>query len=138
RRDSVAGLRLLGAVLVIAALSLVAACGGSSAGGPKGSKTAYKVGIVQFAGSDPYASSIMRGIQQYAEGQGWDANLVDSGGDVSKALTAMTNLVQQKVDVIVTATYPPAQLQGGIAQAKAAGIPVVSVIGAGNVPGLAA
>jgi len=40
--------------------------------------------------------------------------------------------------VIVTATYPPAQLQGAIAQAKAAQIPVVSVIGSGDIPGLVA
>jgi ABC-type sugar transport system substrate-binding protein len=129
-------------VVVLAVLSLVAAaCGGSAKGGSSAAKSSgkgYNIGIVQFASSDPYSSAILRGIQTYSEGQGWHAAVVDSAGDVSKALTAMTNLVQQKVDVIVTATYPPQALQGGIAQARAAGIPVVSVIGAGDIPGLVA
>jgi ribose transport system substrate-binding protein len=142
REREAVGLRRLVIALAVVALGMLAACGGNSAdssnSSANGNDGAYKVGIVQFASSDPYSSSILRGVQTYAKGQGWDASIVDSGGDVSKALTVITNLIQQQVDLIVTATYPPQQLQGGIAQAKAAGIPVVSIIGSGSIPGLVA
>ena len=130
---------LSGAVM---ALALTACSGGTgtsaSTSGAATTAKDYNVGIVQFAGSDPYSSAILGGISAYAKDQGWQSTVIDSGGDVSKALTAMQNLVQQKVDAIVTATYPPKALQGAIAQAKAAGIPVISVIGTGSLPGLVA
>jgi ribose transport system substrate-binding protein len=128
-------LRALTAQLV-AALTLLLAVSSIAEAGAKGDP--YTIGIVQFAASDVYSSNILNAIVSNAESNGGSASMVDSGGDVSKAITIMSNFVQQKVDIIITATYQPEQLQGGIAQAHAAGIPVVSVIGAGNLPGLVA
>lgn len=87
------------------------------------------VGLVEFSGADVSSEEIMNGFEAYAHKQGWAIDRVDSQGSPNNAISTIENLVTKKVDLIVTTVYAPKQLAGGILQAKAAGIPVMSLDG---------
>jgi len=53
--------------------------------------------------------------------------VIDAQGAPDKAIAAIQNLVQKKVNVIVTTVFPANSLAAGGLAAKAAGIPIASV-----------
>jgi ribose transport system substrate-binding protein len=127
-------LRAGATALAVASLLAVTACGddenestGSAAANSGGER--LSIGIVPFAGADPTSNNIVLGVQDAAEERGWETSVIDAQGAPDKAVGAMQNLVQKNVDVIVTTVFPPDSLAGGVAVAKAAGIPVVSAGG---------
>ncbi|HEU0101956.1 MAG TPA: sugar ABC transporter substrate-binding protein [Mycobacteriales bacterium] len=113
-------------------MSTLAACGSSDDGGSgttaEGSGK-VSVGIVGFASADQTSQLAITGYRKVADQKGWEVTYVDPGGSADKAVAAMQNLVQKKVDIIVTAVFPASSLAGGAVAAKAAGIPVVSLSG---------
>lgn len=127
--------------LAVLAMSVAAACSssggtattGSAAtnGGSASTSAAAKVsiGIVGFASADQTSQLAITGYRKVAKAKGWDVTYVDPAGSADKAVAAMQNLVQKKVNIIVTAVFPAASLAGGAAAAKAAGIPVISLSG---------
>jgi len=123
-------------LLAVAVVSALAACGSSSSSGTSGSSgTAVasgkkvSVGIVGFASADQTSQLAITGYRKIADQKGWQVTYVDPGGSADKAVAAMQNLVQKKVNIIVTAVFPASSLAGGAVAAKAAGIPVISLSG---------
>jgi ribose transport system substrate-binding protein len=133
---------------LLCAAPVLAACGSSSStsstsAGSGATSTAataaagkkLSVGLVLFSGADVSSTELINGFATYAKQQGWKADTVDSQGSPADAISTIENLVTKKVDLIVTTVYAPKQLAGGILQAKAAGIPVMSLDG-GAGPGI--
>jgi len=107
-------------------LATTAACGGGESSDSGSSDDALTIGFVDNNYSQLFSQQQRPAIQKALEGRGWTVTFVDSGGSPAKAVAAMQNFVQKKVDVIVTQTYASDQLAAGLAAAEAAGIPVVS------------
>jgi ABC-type sugar transport system substrate-binding protein len=135
-------LRKFGAAVVAAGCLLVAAgCGGDSndsaatASGSGGSGSSgssgkkYNVGIVAFAAADQTSSQAIAGYKARAAELGYKVTVVDPQGSVDKAVGAMQDLVQKRVDLMMVTVFPSTALTAGLRAAKAAGIPVVSLSG---------
>ena len=131
--------------LSIAAALVATGCGGSSgkasnasgavAGASSSAATSgaagkkYTIGLVPFSSADPTSNQAIVGVEDVAKKNGWDTSLIDAQGAPEKAISAINNLIQKKVDLIVTTVFPADSLAGGVLAAKAAGIPVASLGG---------
>ena len=125
--------------LVVAATAFVviaAGCGSSSNNNSNGSATGssskskkYTIGIVAFAGADPTSSLAIDGVKNVAKQKGWSVSYIDPNGEADKAVAAMQDLVQKKVDLMMVTVFPAKALAAGAIAAKAAGIPIVSLSG---------
>ncbi len=129
-------LRKFGAAVVAAGCLLVAVgCGSDSddsasatpSGG--GSGKSYNVGIVAFAAADQTSSQAIAGYKARASQLGYEVTVVDPQGSTDKAVGAMQDLVQKRVDLMLVTVFPSTSLTAGLRAAKAAGIPVVSLSG---------
>ena len=67
------------------------------------------------------------GVTQAGKQLGWNVKTIDGKGDPGAWNGAFRTAITAKADGIVIAAVPPALVGDGLAQAKAAGIPVVSV-----------
>ena len=132
-------LRKLGAAVLAVGCLLAAGCGSDSndagdsataAGTSSGSSgKKYDVGIVAFAAADQTSSQAIAGYKAEAAKLGYDVTVVDPQGSVDKAVGAMQDLVQKRVDMMMVTVFPSTALTAGLRAAKAAGIPVVSLSG---------
>jgi ribose transport system substrate-binding protein len=84
---------------------------------------ASKVAIVTPYMAQPGTQFYVEAFQDYAKGQDWDVNVIDTAGDVAAVISRMEDLVIQGVDAIVI-NVDPAQVTAGLQTAKDAGIPV--------------
>jgi ribose transport system substrate-binding protein len=124
-------------LVAVMAMALTAACGSSDGSTTASGDQKYSIGIVKFASSDQTSEEAIAAFQTYAKSQGWETTVVDPQGAVDKAIGAMQDFVQKKVDLIVTAVFDSSTLTAGAQTAKAAGIPVVSISG-GTADGITA
>jgi ABC-type sugar transport system substrate-binding protein len=125
------------AMLAVGCLS-AAGCGGSSdnsrssataAGHSGGAGKKYNIGIVAFAGAEQTSSQAIAGYKAEATKLGYKVTVVDPQGSVDKAVGAMQDLVQKRVDLMMVTVVPSTSLTAGLRAAKAANIPVVSLSG---------
>jgi ribose transport system substrate-binding protein len=58
--------------------------------------------------------------------RGWEVNVVDTAGDIPAVIARIEDALTQQVDAIVI-NVDPAQVEAGLAQAEAAGIPVIGM-----------
>jgi ABC-type sugar transport system substrate-binding protein len=122
--------------IVVAGLTLLAsAC--SSDDGSTGGKDSLLVGIVQLQASSQFSSIQTPALEAAFKKRGWETAVVDPNGDAAAANTAMLNLIQRKVDVIVVQTFAASALVAGMAAAAKAGVPVFSTGGGPADPGMA-
>jgi ribose transport system substrate-binding protein len=125
------------AVLAVGCLLAATGCGSDSddsasatpASGSGDSGKKYDVGIVAFAAADQTSSQAIAGYKAEAAKLGYDVTVVDPQGSVDKAVGAMQDLVQKRVDLLMVTVFPSTALTAGLRAAKAAGIPVVSLSG---------
>jgi ribose transport system substrate-binding protein len=131
-------LRKFGAAVLAVGCLLAAGCGSSSddndsaataAGGAADSGKKYNVGIVAFAAADQTSSQAIAGYKAEAAKLGYEVTVVDPQGSVDKAVGAMQDLVQKRVDLMMVTVFPSTSLTAGLRAAKAADIPVVSLSG---------
>lgn len=122
--------RLAVAAVAVACL-FVGACGSSSPG------TAAKktVGVVVLASTATFDLTVAKGIKAQAQAAGWNYRELDSAGSIASANTNIEDLVTAKVNAIIVITAASTSLTAGLAQAQAAGIPVISQDG-GLAPGV--
>jgi ribose transport system substrate-binding protein len=115
------------------AAALVGGCGSdesdgdASAGGGGGGKD-YKVGILYSALATPYFISMRDGATKAAE-QAGDIKLtqLQADNDTAKQLDQISQLVSQQMDVIVINPVDAATTAGGVREALAANIPVLTL-----------
>lgn len=93
------------------------------------------LGIVSIASGIDLNDNATQGAVDAAEAAGWTVEVVDAGGDPSKANAAITNFVNKGATAIFTHVFPAAALGSGLAAAEAAGVPVASW-GGGAGPGV--
>lgn len=118
----------LGATLAVT-LVTAAACGGSSGSGDDGGDDAYSVGIVRFAPSEVTTEAVIKSYGDLAKEKGWTVTTANPDASVDKAISAMQDFVQKKVDLIVVSVFDSKSLTAGLKSAEAAGIPVASIAG---------
>jgi ribose transport system substrate-binding protein len=131
-------LRKFGAAVLAVGCLVAAGCGSSSdddsskataSGGSSSSGKKYNVGIVAFAAADQTSSQAIAGYKAEAAKLGYKVTVVDPQGSVDKAVGAMQDLVQKRVDLMMVTVFPSTSLTAGLRAAKAANIPVVSLSG---------
>lgn len=124
------------AALLVAAVCLpLTGCSSASSSGSSGSASAgaggksYKIGIVEFSAADQTSQQAIAGYTTAAKKNGWSVTTIDPGGSTDKAIGAIQDMVQKKVDLIVVTVFPSTSLTAGLIAAKAANIPVISLSG---------
>lgn len=120
------------AALLVATVCLpVAGCSAAkdSGGAGSSSSSSYKIGIVEFSAADQTSQQAIAGYQAAAKKNGWAVTTIDPGGSTDKAVGAIQDMVQKKVDLIVVTVFPSTSLTAGLIAAKAANIPVISLSG---------
>lgn len=96
---------------------------------------AQRVTVITPYLAQPGTQFYLDGFQAEAEAQGWEINVVDTAGDIPAVISRLEDAATQQVDAIVI-NVDPAQVEAGLAQAQAAGIPVIGM-DAGSSPLLA-
>lgn len=76
--------------------------------------------------AQPGTQFYLDGFQAEAEARGWEVNVVDTAGDVAAVVSRLEDAATQGVDAVVI-NVDPAQVEAGLLQVQAAGIPVVGM-----------
>ncbi|WP_306261270.1 substrate-binding domain-containing protein [Pararhizobium sp. IMCC21322] len=87
---------------------------------------AQNVTVVTPYLAQPGTQMFVEGFKAEADGMGWNANIVDTAGDVAAVISRIEDAVTQKVDAIVI-NVDPEQIAAGLEVAKEAGIPVIGM-----------
>jgi ribose transport system substrate-binding protein len=113
-------------------LLMMAACnnGGSSSAGTtesnsKGKK--IKIGLTVGTLSNPFFVSMSNGAKEAAKKLGGDAIVVSADYDLAKQTAQIEDFITKKVDMILLNAVDSKGIAAAVAQAKAAGIPVIAV-----------
>ncbi|SEG74555.1 ribose transport system substrate-binding protein [Thermomonospora echinospora] len=114
------------------AVTVVSACSVST--GPAGSSSADKpagdqvvIGFSQVTQQSPFYVQLKNGAQQAADKAGAKLLFADANGDVTKQNNDIQDLITRGVDVLLINPVDPKGVAAGIAAAKAADIPVITV-----------
>jgi ABC-type sugar transport system substrate-binding protein len=113
------------------ALALTSACGSSdsSGGGSDKGDDQFSVGIVRFAPSEVTTEAVIKDYTKLAEAAGWKVSTANPDAAVDKAIGAMQDFVQKKVDLIIVGAFASKSLTSGLRAAQEAGIPVATIAG---------
>lgn len=116
-------------LVIVAVISLLISACSDSGKKSSSSGTSYKVGIVAFSSGEPTSQKAIAAYTKAAKAKGWDVTTVDPDGSTDKAVAAMQDLVQKKVDLLLVTVFDSTSLTAGLIAAKAANIPVASLSG---------
>lgn len=114
RRDLVGG---------AAALSAVAMTGGAALGAET-----FTLPIVAFQMSSETHARAANAAAAAAKAKGWSATILNSEGSLPKHTEQLETLIQSKPSAIVVAMGKPVEAEEALKKAKAAGIPVVTIM----------
>lgn len=87
---------------------------------------AQNVTVVTPYLAQPGTQMFVEGLKAEADGMGWNANIVDTAGDVAAVISRIEDAVTQNVDAIVI-NVDPEQIAAGLEVAREAGIPVIGM-----------
>ncbi|MFE4368398.1 substrate-binding domain-containing protein [Streptomyces sp. NPDC056835] len=124
--------RVFGIFIATSTLASLAACsvsttpGGTESGGKK-STGSLSIGFSQATQQSPFYVQLRTGAEQAAKKAGAKLNFADAGDDVTKQNNDIQDLITRGVDVLLVNPVDPKGVKAGLAAAKAAGIPVVTV-----------
>lgn len=93
-----------------------------------GLSQAFELGIVAFQMSSETHARAANAAEAAAKEKGWDVILLNSNGTLPTHAEQIENLIQRGVDGIVLAMSKPIEFDAQLAAAKAAGIPVISIM----------
>ncbi|MER7970408.1 substrate-binding domain-containing protein [Streptomyces sp. NPDC096080] len=124
--------RISGIFIATSAIASLAACSVSTTPGGSDQATGKKsdtlsIGFSQATQQSPFYVQLREGAEKAAEKAGAKLNFADAGDDVTKQNNDIQDLITRGVDVLLINPVDPKGVQAGIAAAKAAGIPVVTV-----------
>jgi len=97
-----------------------------------GTAFAFDLGIVAFQMSAETHARCANAAEAAAKHKGWTATVLNSNGDLSTHARQIEDLTQKKVDGIILCMSKPVQMDGQLAAAKQAGIPVISIMSGGS------
>lgn len=121
--------KVLTAVLAVAAVGVLAACGsGPAPGGGSGSGTAggpITMGFSQVGAESGWRTANTTSIQDAAKAAGVNLKFSDANGVQENQISAIRSFVQQRVDVIAFSPVVRTGWDAVLLEAKNAGIPVI-------------
>ena len=85
------------------------------------------IGIIGFQFSTQTQARVSNAAATAARARGWDVILLDSEGSLPKHVEQLDQLVARKVDGIIVAMGKPVEAEAGFHNARAHGIPVITV-----------
>jgi simple sugar transport system substrate-binding protein len=122
--------RVLTAVIGLATVTVLAACGsgpapagGGSGGGSHGGK--LTMGFSQVGAESGWRTANTKSIQDAAVAAGVDLKFSDANGEQENQISAIRSFVQQRVDVIAFSPVVRTGWDAVLLEAKNAGIPVI-------------
>ncbi len=130
------GIRSLGPSKVILGVSVAAmlastlgGCSQQKPAGQQGKKagTPLKIGMSFQELNNPYFVTMRKALQDAAGSIGATVVATDAKHDVTKQISDVEDMIQQKVDVLLVNPTDSAGIQSAIQAAHAAGLPVVAV-----------
>lgn len=89
---------------------------------------AMKLGIVAFQMSSETHARVANAAEAAAKQKGWEVTLLNSRGAMPEHAAQLENLISAKVDAILVAMGKPVETDAQLAQAKSAGIRVLTVM----------
>jgi len=113
-------------LLVTAIAGIVLLAGGSSA-------HAFKLAIIAFQMSSETHARVANAAAAAAKAKGWDVQILNSEGSLPKHAEQIEAMIQAKVDGLIVAMGKPIEADAQLADAKQAGIPVITTV-AGTSP----
>lgn len=108
-------MRLVAALLLCLALA------------PSAQAKALKIAIIGFQMSSETHARAANSADAAAKAKGWTTTLLNSRGSIPESAAQIESLVQAHPDAIVLCMTKPTELDGPLAAAKAAGIPIVTI-----------
>ncbi|MGN6501629.1 MAG: sugar ABC transporter substrate-binding protein [Pseudolysinimonas sp.] len=122
--------RLLSIAALVLGATLLAGCAGpapSSSDDPASKDVV--LGIIGFSAADATLNKTAEEVQRQAEALGWktDYQAANPAGDSASANSIMQVMLQKGATMIMTLAFDTDTLAAGIAQAKAAGVPVLAM-----------
>lgn len=105
---------------------LCAAAGLAVLGGFAAAQEAASVTVITPYLAQPGTQFYLDGFEAEARARGWEVNVVDTAGDIAAVISRIEDAATQAVDAIVI-NVDPAQVEAGLVQAQAAGIPVIGM-----------
>ena len=84
------------------------------------------LGIVSISATEANNVRYIAGATAAAEAAGWDASVIDAAGSADQANSAIQNFAGRGAAAIIDMVFPYSSIGAGLADAKAAGIPVVT------------
>ncbi len=112
-------------MLVLAGCSTKAPGTSDKSAGKKGGK--IKVGLSISTLNNPFFVSLKEGAEKEAKAQGIDIITVDSQNDSAKQVSAIEDLIQKNVDVLIVNPTDSDAVTAAIKSANDANIPVITV-----------
>lgn len=89
---------------------------------------AFELGIIAFQMSSETHARVANAAEAAAKEKGWNVIVLNSNGALPTHAEQIENLIQRGVDGIVLAMSKPVEFDAQMAAAKAAGVPVISVM----------
>lgn len=93
---------------------------------------ATDIGIIAFQMSSDTHARVAQAAEAAATARGWTVTTLNSAGAMPDHAAQIENLVQKGVDGIIIAMGKPVETDAQLAEAKAAGIPVITVMSGGS------
>ena len=118
---------LVAAITVLAVLT--SGCGGSGdkAAKPADGKKATTIGFSISTLNNPFFVSVRKGVEDEAKKLGVNVKIVDAQNDPAKQANDISDLIQQKVDVLLINPVDSAAVSTSVAAANKASIPVLAL-----------
>lgn len=102
--------------------------GGTSLSGGKGYITGTLVGVLIIGTlNNPFFVSVRKGVEEEAKKLGVNVKIVDAQNDPAKQANDISDLIQQKVDVLLINPVDSAAVSTSVAAANKASIPVLAL-----------
>ncbi|WP_118133584.1 sugar ABC transporter substrate-binding protein [Oceanicella sp. SM1341] len=92
------------------------------------SANAFEVGVVAFQMSSETHARVANAVEAAAKEKGWDVTVLNSNGTLPSHAEQIENLIQRGVDGIILAMSKPVEFDAQFAEAKEAGIPLITVM----------
>lgn len=91
-----------------------------------------KVWVLTSTLAVPFVADIVKGVEQAAKVAGWHLVVIDGQGDVTKWNTSLAEAVSEHAAAIISVAASPVVMKTEMKKAKAAHIPLIDVLTAGQ------